>query len=137
MIKLGSANANNPIIIEFCRYSVIGISTNLMCYFLYLILTNQQFEPKKSMTFVYLLGVIISIFANGKWTFSNKIPISILFTRAFIIYLLGYLINFLLLLLLSDRYHYPHQWVQLIAIMAVALFIFFSFKLLVFKIPSQ
>lgn len=45
----------------------------------------------------------------------------------------GYLINFALLSVLVDRFSYPRQLVQPVAIVVVALYLFAPFNLVVFR----
>ena len=48
----------------------------------------------------------------------------------------GYLINFVLLAVLVDRYGYAHQLAQAIATVVVAAFLFVAFKVCVFREPN-
>ena len=46
------------------RYGVVGAASNLIIYFLYLLITDHSVEPKTVMTLVYITGVSISFFVK-------------------------------------------------------------------------
>lgn len=52
--------------------------------------------------------------------------------RYVIAHCIGYLINLSILILMVDKFGYPHQWVQAAAIFIVAGFLFLMFKFFVF-----
>ncbi len=52
--------------------------------------------------------------------------------RYVVAHVMGYLINFMLLMIFVDHIGYPHQWVQAAAIFVVAIFLFVTFKFIVF-----
>jgi putative flippase GtrA len=118
---------------QLMRYGMVGVASNLIIYFLYLLITDYGIEPKTAMTLVYITGVSISFFANKKFTFSDKGGVIGSGTRYVITYLFGYLLNFLILSIFVDNLGHPHQLVQGIAIFAVACFLFTSLKFFVFK----
>ena len=101
-------------------YGLIGIITNLSWYAVYLLITSFGAEPKLVMTLLYFCGATTSYLANRKWTFQHKGHWVNSTIRYVIAHIMGYTLNFLLLLIFVDYYHYPHQWVQGIAIFIVA-----------------
>ncbi len=118
---------------QLLRYGMIGVVTNLSWYCIYLLITSFGAEPKLVMTILYLCGATTSYLANRKWTFQHNgywVSSSI---RYVIAHMMGYTLNFFLLLIFVDHYHYPHQWVQGIAIFIVAGFLFVTFKFFVFS----
>ncbi len=118
---------------QLLNYGVIGILTNLSWYAIYLLITSFGAEPKLVMTILYLCGMTTSYFANRKWTFQHTGDWFNSMIRYAIAHMMGYTLNFLILLIFVDYYHYPHQWVQGIAIFIVAGFLFITFKFFVFS----
>lgn len=84
------------------------------------------------MTLVYVVGASIGFVANRKWTFTHR---GLFFSTALrygLAHLSGYVLNFLILFTFVDRLGYAHQWVQAVAIIIVAAFLFIVFKYIVF-----
>jgi len=119
--------------LQLFRYGLIGITTNLIGYSVYLLLTSLGNTPKITMTVLYVLGANISFFANKKITFRYTGNVLGSGTRYTITHLFGYLLNFLILMIFVDKLGYPHQLVQGIAIFVVAGFLFVCFKTFVFR----
>lgn len=117
---------------QLLYYGVIGILTNLSWYAVYLLITSFDTEPKLVMTFIYLCGTTTSYFANRKWTFRHTGDWFNSMIPYMIAHAMGYALNFLILLVFVDHYHYPHQWVQGVAVFLVAGFLFIIFKFFVF-----
>ena len=118
---------------QLIRYGIVGIASNLFIYFLYVLITYNDVEPKIAMTFLYFTGASISFFANKSFTFNYKSRVFGSVARYVLAHLFGYLLNFLILMVFADRLGYPHQLVQGIAIFTVAGFLFVCFKLFVFR----
>ncbi|MBS0424256.1 MAG: GtrA family protein [Proteobacteria bacterium] len=118
---------------QLLNYGVTGILTNVSWYAIYLLITSYGTEPKLAMTFIYVCGIATSYFANRKWTFKHTGHWSNSMIRYVIAHVMGYTLNFLILLVFVDYYHYPHQWVQGIAIFLVAGFLFIILKFFVFN----
>lgn len=116
----------------------MGVVSNAVIYILFLLITQLGVEPKAAMTLVYITGTSIGFFGNKKWTFANQHDSNSSILRYMIAHLFGYILNFLILYTFADRLGYPHQWVQAVAIVIVAGFLFILFKYFVFrKIISQ
>ncbi len=118
---------------QLFRYGLIGMTTNLVGYSVYLLLTSLGNTPKITMTVLYVIGANISFFANKKITFSYTGNVFVSGIRFTITHLFGYLLNFLILMIFVDKLGYPHQLVQGIAIFVVAGFLFVCFKIFVFR----
>ena len=119
-------------LIPTLRYAVVGASSNLAGYLIYLAITWLGVEPKAAMTALYLVGATVSFAGNRYWTFSHKGNAAASLVRFGIAHVLGYLLNLTLLVIFVDRLGYPHQWVQAVAIFVVAFFLFVAFRLFVF-----
>ncbi len=118
---------------ELIRYGLVGLASNVTIYFAYLLITYLGVEPKKAMTLVYTLGASIGFIGNRKWTFAHRGKATSAALRYILAHLFGYMLNFLILYTFVDRLGYPHQWVQAVAIIVVAVFLFIIFKYFVFR----
>ena len=119
--------------LQLIRYGLVGVMSNATIYFVYLVITYLGVEPKIAMTLVYIIGASIGFIGNRNWTFAhhgNQIKATLRYGLA---HLFGYLLNFLLLFILVDHIGYTHQWVQIVAIIIVAGFLFIVFKYFVFR----
>lgn len=117
---------------QLIRYGFVGLIINTIGYLTYLFFTYMGAEPKMLITIFYPIAALISFFSQRKWAFAHKGNLQKSGLRYCIAHLLGYLINLLLLFVFADKLHYPHQWVQAIAIFIVAGFLFLTFKFFVF-----
>ena len=122
---------------QLIRYGLVGVLSNAAIYFIYLLITYLGVEPKTAMTSVYIIGASIGFIGNRKWTFDHCGHPSRAALRYAVAHLFGYVLNFLLLFTFVDRLGYPHQWVQAIAIIIVAGFLFVIFKYYVFQQRNQ
>lgn len=119
-------------LLQLFRYGVAGVAINLILYLAYLLITYWGVEPKKTMTMLYLAGVLTGFAGHRNWTFAHRGALLGSGARYFIAHSLGYLINFFILLIFVDKLGYPHRWVQAIAIIIVAGFLFLAFRYFVF-----
>lgn len=118
---------------QLIRYGLVGVTSNLTIYCLYLLTTNLGLPSKVAMTFMYILGASIGFFGNKNLTFmytGKAVHASI---RYLIAQLAGYLLNLVALFIFVDQLGYAHQWVQAAAIIVVASFLFLAQKYLVFR----
>lgn len=118
---------------QFVRYSVVGLASNLLCYLVYLGLTGAGIHPKLAMTLLYGMGVLQTFVFNRRWTFRHGGARDSAFYRYCALYALGYLLNLAMLCLLVDLLAYPHQIVQGIMILALAMLLFLVQKFWVFR----
>lgn len=116
----------------FKRYVLFGLASNFLIYCVYLSITAFGMEHKLAMTILYLIGTFISYLGNKTWTFRYKGKISTSFIKFISLYLFGYLINLLLLFYFVDLLNYPHQLVQIIAVIFLAVLLFFLSRFFVF-----
>lgn len=117
---------------QLIRYGLVGAVSNLTIYFVYLLITYLGVEPKTAMTLVYIIGASIGFIGNRKWTFIHRGDSTRAALRYVLAHVFGYLLNFLILFTFVDRLGYAHQWVQAMAIIIVAGFLFIVFKYFVF-----
>ena len=119
--------------LQLIRYGLMGVVSNAAIYFVYLLITYLGVEPKTAMTLVYIIGTVIGFIGNRKWTFAHRGDSSSAALRYLLAHLFGYLLNLLILLTFVDHLGYAHQWVQVVAIIIVAGFLFIVFKYFVFQ----
>ncbi len=118
---------------QLFSYGLIGVASNMAAYLIYLLVTYLGGTPKLTMSVLYVATAFVSYLGNRNLTFAHKGSVLASGTRFFIAHCFGYLINLALLFFLVDRLGYPHQWVQVLAIIVVAAFLFITFKLFVFR----
>ena len=118
---------------QFFRYALVGVFSNVTGYILYLLVTWLGVSPKIAMTALYSIGAIIGFIGNRQWTFSHQGGLFSCFTRYWFVHAVGYVMNLLILIIFVDHYDYNHQWVQAVAIIVVACFLFMMFKFFVFS----
>lgn len=115
------------------RFVLVGIISNLVLFALYLLLTSFGIGPKIAMTGLFALGVIQTFIFNKKWTFNHLGMGESIFCKYMVVYGLTYLINIFALLVLVDKLKYPHQIVQAVMIVCLALLLFVLQKFWVFR----
>jgi putative flippase GtrA len=117
---------------QLLRYGIVGGVANLFGYAAYLLATGLGGTPKATMTLLYAFVVLIGFFANRRFTFNHNGHIGMAGIRYLFAQLLGYLLNLTLLVLFADWLGFAHQFVQAIAIVVVAVFMFALSRLFVF-----
>lgn len=117
---------------QFSKYALIGLGSNLVLYATYLLLTKLGVEHKLAMTLLYWTGVLQTFIFNRNWTFGHRGAMGRPFVRYVLVYLVGYVVNFLALLIFVDHLGYPHQIVQGIMIAVVTVIVFLLQKYWVF-----
>ena len=133
MIKLLTDPENKKHISQLFSYGMVGITVNLASYLAYLFITYLGGTPKLTMSVLYVVTAFVSFLGNRKLTFAYKGGLLGSGLRFSIAHFFGYLINLGLLFVLVDKFDYPHQAVQVFAIIVVAIFLFITFKLFVFR----
>lgn len=122
---------------QFFRYVVVGLASNALSYLLYLLATWLGTGPKTAMTWVYLLGVLQTYVFNKKWSFRFAGAAAPALVRYAAAYAMGYVVNFLGLMLLVDKAGLPHQLVQGVMIVVVAIMLFLAQRYWVFPKASR
>lgn len=118
---------------QLARYGLIGLLSNAALYLAYLALTGAGMGPKVAMTLLYALGVAQTFIFNKRWSFRHGGANRPAFVRYCIVYALGYLFNFLALIAFVDHLGYPHQIVQGVLVLLLALILFLLQKFWVFR----
>jgi putative flippase GtrA len=120
---------------QIFNYALIGLLVNSISYSIYFLFAYLSGSHKMTMTVLYLLGASIGFLANRHFTFKHDGGIGVTGIRYILAQIMGYLLNLALLLLFVDWLDFPHQIVQAIAIVVVAVFLFVMLRLFVFT-PS-
>lgn len=119
--------------IQFSRYALVGIASNSVGYLLYLLLTYAGMGHKTAMSLLYVVGVMQTFIFNRNWSFGHQGGLHGAFARYVASYALGYLLNLSVLWLAVDRLGLPHQIVQGVMVIVVAITIFLLQKFWVFS----
>jgi len=127
---------NNKIAFEIVRYGLVGILTNVISYFLYLIATHFGVGPKIAMSILYFTAATLSFWANKRWTFFHTGNLITSGSRYIISHCIGYMTNLLILIIMIDNLGYDHRWSQGLSIIAVSFILFLLAKFFVFSEPS-
>ena len=117
---------------QLVRYALVGVVSNSVIYLLYLLITYIHVEPKLAMSIVYFFGTIVGFLGNQKWTFSQQKRDYRVALKYLVAQIIGYLFNFLILVVFVDTFGFSHRLVQAIAIFVVAAFLFVTLKYVVF-----
>jgi putative flippase GtrA len=97
---------------QFLRYATIGILLNTALYLSYIALTHTFMNSLAAMTLTYCLGVLLGFIMNRRITFGHQGNEASALLRYILSYLVGYIYNFIVLLLFVDYAGYPHEAVQ-------------------------
>lgn len=114
------------------RFIIVGISSNALLFVLYLLSTSHGVGHKTAMTLLYILGVVQTFIFNKKWTFSNSGTVRNTFWRYIAVYGTGYVTNLTILAICVDALGWPHQYVQGVTILIIAVGLFLAQKYWVF-----
>lgn len=118
---------------QLFRFAIVGVFSNLLLYLTYLLLTTLHMGHKTAMSLVYISGVCLTFAFNRNWTFGHKGGISTAFLRYVLLYVLGYLLNLAALYVFVDVFDYPHQIVQGVLVVLIALVLFTLQRSIVFN----
>lgn len=122
---------------QLARYSLVGLVSNGVGYLLYILLTRLGLGPKFAMSLLYGVGILQTFVFNKKWAFRFDGAATAALIRYATAYAFGYVVNFVALLLLVDRIGLPHQLVQGVMILVVAVMLFLAHRYWVFPQRSS
>ncbi|WP_024850581.1 GtrA family protein [Hydrogenovibrio kuenenii] len=131
---LENASQVRLMFLQLYRYGLIGIALNASGYTVYLMLTNiVGIQPLVVVSILYPSSLLLSFFFNKNYTFSYKGRLWPSSKRYLIAQTLGFLLNLGMIYIFVDYLGYPHEYVQLMAIFVVALFLFVMMRHFVYK----
>ena len=122
---------------QLASYSLVGLGSNLLGYGAYLLLVANRLNPKLAITLLYFVGVLIGYLGNKHLTFRHTGSFLAIGVRYLVVYILGYLLNLFLIIWFVDRLGFPHQIVQALAILVVAVVLFIMLRTFVFEQHSS
>lgn len=125
-----------PAWFQLFRYGVVGILNNLAGYLIYIVVTWLGVEPKLAVTLMYPIGALSGYFGHARYAFEYSGGDKLGLVRYTIAHIAGYGANLVLLYIFFDRFGFPHQLVQAIAIFVVAGLLFLLFRLFVFPVRT-
>lgn len=122
---------------QFARYVVVGVVSNLVLYSLYLLLTFLGMNFKLAMSLLYGVGVLQTFVFNKRWSFGHDGAHGSALRRYLIAYGAGYVLNLVMLSVLVDSAGIPHQLAQAGIFVLVAILLFFAQRMWVFEKAKQ
>ncbi|MEJ7928442.1 GtrA family protein [Ramlibacter sp. AN1015] len=122
-----------PLAIQVARFAVVGVLSNVVLYAGYLALTWLGMPVTPAVTLLYALGALQTFILNKRWTFSCRASRRSTVVRYYVSYACGYALNLVTLEIGMNRLGFPHQHVQAVAIVAVAIFLFLLQRSWVFR----
>lgn len=123
--------------IQMYRFVLVGLVSNILLYILYLLTTLSGVKPIAAMSLLYFIGVLQTFIFNKKWSFQHNGEVRSSFMRYIAAYLLGYIVNLTMLMMLVDHLGFSHQPVQGIMILVISLAMFLLQKHWVFPVSSN
>lgn len=118
--------------IQFARFAVVGLVSNIALFLCYLGLTELGVGHKVAMSTLYAVGVAQTFLVNKKWSFRHGGSGMRPFARYLATYGTGYAVNLSVLVVFVDRLGFPHLPVQGFTIVIVAVLLFLAQKHWVF-----
>jgi putative flippase GtrA len=118
---------------QFLRYATVGLFSNGVIFLFYLAITAAGIEHKIAMTLLYMVGVAQTFLFNKRWSFKHRGKYGPEFIRYCLAYGMGYVLNLIVLMIVVDRLGFPHQVIQGIMIVILAVLLFFLQKFWVFR----
>ena len=131
-----SAPPLNGVLGQFRRFATVGLMSNVLLYGAYLGLTGLGLAPKLAMSALYAVGVLATYAVNNLWSFGRPRLAAATFTRYLCAQGMGFALNLGLLWILVDHLQWPHQAVQALAIVVVAMALFGLNRYWVFASPA-
>lgn len=118
---------------QFLRFATVGVISNVLLFLAYLALTKLGMGHKVAMSILYLIGIMQTFVFNKRWSFKYQGTVSTALIRYWIVYASGYFLNLFVLMILVDQLGFPHQLVQGVMILVLAILIFLAQKFWVFR----
>jgi putative flippase GtrA len=122
---------------EFIRYAVVGATTNVFGFLLYVLFTSLGVSPVMTISIFYPVHIGTAFYLNKKWSFNHKGQLSTSAFRYVTAYAGCYALNVAILKLFSDYLDYSHLVVQAIAVVLIALLLFLTQKYWIFRVQES
>ena len=121
---------------QLLRFAIVGIVSNTLLFLMYLVLTKLGMGHKLAMSTLYIVGVTQTFVFNKRWSFKHRGAVRVALFRYWAVYVMGYFLNLSVLLIFVDQMGLPHQLVQGIMILVLAILLFVAQKFWVFAHPD-
>ncbi len=121
---------------QFIRYAAIGLGLNVALYGAYLLLTYSLLGSRAAMTCTYCTGVLAGFLLNRRVTFRYHGGNFGALLRYVATYVIGYVINFVTLVIFVDGADIAHERVQGGVILTLPVLLFALQKYWVFPTPA-
>jgi len=117
---------------QVLSFGMIGVINNVALYGVYLLLTFLGVDVLLAMTLVFCGGVLLSWLLNGKFTFKRRLT-SVSAQRMGVAYLVAYVANALFLGVAHYVFYLPHEAIQGMIMVLLAVGLFFAQRHWVFS----
>ena len=119
--------------LQLIHFFTIGITTNLSCYLVYLLVTTYGMHPKLAVVLLFVLGTSVGFHLNSKLTFATKSVDIRMIGKYFGISTSLMVGGQLAHLVLTDLVGIPHQITQAVSMLGFGFLSFFVNKKLTFR----
>jgi len=116
------------------KFLFAGLITNASVYAAYLLLTAAGMGYKTAMSFVFVVGVMLSYNMNKRWTFASEDARAATLWRFVAAYTTAYMLNFFSMWVAVDRMGLPHYLVQAVNIVVISTLLFMAQKYWIFAV---
>lgn len=117
---------------QLLSFGLIGVINNVALYGVYILLTFLGVNVLLAMTLVFCGGVLLSWLLNGRFTFKRRLT-SVSAKRMGIAYLVAYVANALFLSVAHYVFYLPHEVIQGMIMVLLAVGLFFAQRHWVFR----
>jgi putative flippase GtrA len=124
------------ILLQWIRFSLVGIKANIIYYLLYILMTMAGLGPTMSVTITYLFGSAYTFWLNKGFVFRDSDLARHQFACYLLVYIVAWGLNIMTLDFMISRLGIHHVMAQGILICVFAVLIFLALRFLVFRRSS-
>lgn len=117
---------------QLIRFGLVGATSNVTAYLIYLLITYLGLEPKIAMTILFVIGAAIGFYGNRKWTFAHQGDSTRAARRFLTAYATAYLLNLSIMWVAVDHMGIAHYLVQAVNIVVISALLFVAQKYWIF-----
>lgn len=119
--------------ITVIKFILVGVTSNLIGFFLYIILSIFPINEKFILTGLFFVGSYTAILGNSKFTFASPTHKNMNVYHAIYVYFSAYILNLSAHFIFVDLFNADHRLVQFICIGVIAIYIYAMLKWIVSK----
>jgi len=116
---------------KFIKFLFVGALNTAFAYFIYALLVFAGFEPNIALTLQYIIGILWNFKTTGSIVFKNHN--NMLIFKFFGCYVFTFILNSILLFVLTEFIKINDYIAQLILVLPIAIISFIIMKFYVFK----